>query len=148
MLNYLGVGFSILSAIVFIFVKAETRRVDGHVDETQGLINSQEENASNYSSIDNPQETSFFDRMSKTTKRIFGTLLSAFSGIMYAFTYAPIAYIEDNVVGASKNQNDYAFSQSSGILFGSLFYFIVYSMIMKNEPKLYPQVIFPGFISG
>ena len=146
MLNYLGVGFTILSTFVFIFVKTENKKVN----EAEGSINSLDAGSTDYSSINNQdeEERSVFDRMSVTSKRVLGTVLSMFAGVMYAIAYAPILYVQDNYKDASKNQNDYAFSQSTGIFIGSLFYFIIYCIIMKNKPKVYPKIIFPGFVSG
>lgn len=43
---------------------------------------------------------------------------------------------------------NYLFGVYSGILFTSTFYMCVYSVIKRNKPKIYPQVIFPGLISG
>ena len=43
---------------------------------------------------------------------------------------------------------DYLFGVYSGILFTSTGYFFIYSIITGNKPKVYPQVIFPGIVSG
>lgn len=43
---------------------------------------------------------------------------------------------------------DYVFAHFSGIFLASNLYFIIYIIIMKNQPKIYPQVILPGIVSG
>jgi glucose uptake protein GlcU len=43
---------------------------------------------------------------------------------------------------------DYVFSQFCGIYIASVFWMLAYCVAMNNKPKLYPEVVFPGFISG
>ena len=43
---------------------------------------------------------------------------------------------------------DYLFGVYSGILFSSTFYMFAYSAISANKPKIYPNLVFPGIISG
>jgi glucose uptake protein GlcU len=43
---------------------------------------------------------------------------------------------------------DYVFSQFCGIYLASVFWMLVYCVGMNNKPKLYPEAVFPGFISG
>ena len=43
---------------------------------------------------------------------------------------------------------DYVFAHFTGILITSTVYMLIYSAAMKNKPRIYPQVILPGFVSG
>jgi glucose uptake protein GlcU len=43
---------------------------------------------------------------------------------------------------------DYVFSQFCGIYLAAVLWTMVYCVGMGNKPKLYPQVVLPGFISG
>jgi len=43
---------------------------------------------------------------------------------------------------------DYVFAHFTGILITSTVYMLIYSAAMKNKPRVYPQVILPGFVSG
>jgi len=43
---------------------------------------------------------------------------------------------------------DYVFAHFTGILVTSTVYMLIYSASMKNKPRIYPQVILPGFMSG
>lgn len=54
----------------------------------------------------------------------------------------------NTVKDASQDNNDYAFSLSCGIMLSSLFYFIIYCIVLKNKPKIYPEIIFPCFVIG
>jgi len=43
---------------------------------------------------------------------------------------------------------DYVFAHFTGILVTSTVYMLIYSAFMKNKPRIYPEVILPGFLSG
>ena len=43
---------------------------------------------------------------------------------------------------------DYVFAHFTGILVTSTVYMLIYCIAMKNKPRIYPQVILPGFLSG
>ena len=42
----------------------------------------------------------------------------------------------------------YAFSQFSGTLLASTVYFLIYCLVKRNKPDLYPEAVGPGFLSG
>lgn len=43
---------------------------------------------------------------------------------------------------------DYVFAHFTGILLTSILYFIIYCIIKKNQPIVYPKAILPAFASG
>ena len=43
---------------------------------------------------------------------------------------------------------DYVFAHFTGILVTSTIYMLIYSAAMMNKPRIYPEVILPGFMSG
>ena len=43
---------------------------------------------------------------------------------------------------------DYVFAHYTGILVCSTVYMLIYSAVMKNNPRVYPAVVLPGFVSG
>ncbi len=94
------------------------------------------------------QNASFFDRLDPKLKRITGTGLACFSGIMYGLTFTPELYVVDNYENASQNGLDYVFSLYTGILVTSVVYFTIYCVLKKNRPEVNPQAILPGLISG
>ncbi|XP_020849737.1 transmembrane protein 144 isoform X3 [Phascolarctos cinereus] len=82
-------------------------------------------------------------------------VLAVTSGILYGCSFVPIIYIKDHgkrndsiYAGSSQYDLDYVFAHFSGIFVTSTLYFLAYCMIMKNNPKVYPQAILPGFFSG
>uniref|UniRef100_A0A1X7T8R9 Uncharacterized protein n=1 Tax=Amphimedon queenslandica TaxID=400682 RepID=A0A1X7T8R9_AMPQE len=48
----------------------------------------------------------------------------------------------------SCNKLDYIIGHFTGIFLVSTFWFAVYSLYMRNRPKVYPKVILPALISG
>ncbi|XP_077617573.1 transmembrane protein 144 isoform X2 [Crocuta crocuta] len=84
-----------------------------------------------------------------------GCSLAVISGIFYGSTFVPVIYIKDHskrndsiYAGASQYDLDYVFAHFSGIFLTSTVYFLAYCIAMKNNPKLYPEAVLPGFLSG
>ncbi|KAH9513939.1 hypothetical protein Btru_031800 [Bulinus truncatus] len=90
----------------------------------------------------------FIENFSPMRKRIIGTVLSVFSGIMYGINFTPSIYVKEHYANASQNDLDYTFAQFSGIYVTSSIYFFLYCAFQKNKPKVYPKVILPGIVSG
>ncbi|XP_049564996.1 transmembrane protein 144 isoform X2 [Orcinus orca] len=100
-------------------------------------------------------EHSWVDKLSTVQNRLVGCSLAVISGILYGSTFVPIIYIKDHskrndsiYAGASQNDLDYVFAHFSGIFLASTVYFLAYCIAMKNNPKLYPKAVLPGFLSG
>ncbi|OWF41287.1 transmembrane protein 144-like [Mizuhopecten yessoensis] len=93
-------------------------------------------------------EDSFIERMSPARRRIVGLILSLVSGVLYGQMFTGATHVQDNVTGASQNGLDYVFACFCGIYLSSTVYYCIYTIIMKNRPRVYPKVIFPGIISG
>ena len=142
-MNYAGVAISCVSVVVFVFVKTETDIVESHMK-----VDEKEESINEVLTEKQQQQKAADNKRSSLLKKVAGIFLSSFAGIMFAFSYAPILYCQNNYPGASQNQNDYSFSYNSGIFLGSLFYFIVYCVVKKNKPIIYPECMFPAIISG
>jgi hypothetical protein len=82
--------------------------------------------------------------MSTLVKRILGISLSIFSGLMYGQSNTPVTYVRNNYPDASTNALDHIFSYYTGILGGSVIYFVIYCAANKNTPILFPKVILPA----
>ena len=141
LMNYIGIGLALISAIFYIFVKSETRiaqiaQIESveTTNSTQVLINSDE------------NQLDFFDRLNPVKKRLIGISLAITTGIIYGQCNTPVLYTTQ--INESKNYLDYMFSYYTGILLGSLIYFVIYCLIKKNKPIVYPQIILPGLVSG
>uniref|UniRef100_A0A8C5P7Q5 Transmembrane protein 144 n=1 Tax=Leptobrachium leishanense TaxID=445787 RepID=A0A8C5P7Q5_9ANUR len=150
-LNYAGAGLCVLSAIIFLFVKTDVKRSTSTSDsESEPLlrtnINSQENSIT---------DESWVDKLSPFKKRIIGSLMALVAGILYGSSFIPVLYIKDHskrnesiYAGSSQFDLDYVFAHFSGIFITSTVYFLIYCTVMKNQPKVYPRAILPGFISG
>ncbi|GFR90982.1 transmembrane protein 144 [Elysia marginata] len=92
----------------------------------------------------------FIEDLPPRAKKLIGYALCLFSGICYGLNFVPSIYVQDNYghKGATKNGLDYVFAQFCGIYLAGAVYFYIYCLIKKNSPKVYPQAILPGFLSG
>ncbi|XP_052274889.1 transmembrane protein 144-like isoform X5 [Dreissena polymorpha] len=158
-LNDIGVILAVLSAVLFSMVKntISTEGLDqtvtlSDVNETSPLI--QQNKDGSIADSGEVQSGSYIDRMSPGAKRIFGISLSLVSGVFYGQMFTPSIYIMDNYMvnngteKVSQEALDYVFSTFTGILATSTVYFLIYAAIQKNQPKVYPRAILPGFVSG
>lgn len=150
-LNYVGVALAALSGLFYLFVKPES----SVPEERQSLVSApiaeittENEVAVILSNNDNPPSDAFFDRLSIKTKRTVGVTMAIVSGFLYAFTFTPALYVQDNYNGASQNGLDYVFSLYTGIFVSSIFYFTLYCIFKKNKPQVFPKVILPALVSG
>nr|XP_039250599.1 transmembrane protein 144-like [Styela clava] len=152
--NYISIGLAMLSTVFWLFVESDTSTSGRQLEEDENrLLNSVIPEAEIIvpDSTDKEMEEddeSWTDRLSLRGKRIVGCLLSVFSGTLYGVSFAPVIHIKDNYKGASQKDLDYVFAHFCGILATSSVYFIIYCIIKKNKPKVYPSVILPGIISG
>ncbi|XP_053316222.1 transmembrane protein 144 [Spea bombifrons] len=150
-LNYAGAALSALSAIIFLFVKTEVKSaVLVTESESTPLLRT----TINWAENTNTDE-SWVDKLSPFQKRIIGSLMAVVAGILYGSSFVPVLYIKDHsknnesmYAGSSQFDLDYVFAHFSGIFLTSTVYFLIYCAAMKNHPKVYPQAILPGFISG
>ena len=96
-------------------------------------------------------ETSWTDKLTDAQKQIFGVAASAVSGLLYGANFNPPQYVVDHpdaFPGASKDLADYVFPHFCGILLTSICIVQAYAAASRNAPKVYPEIVLPGFISG
>ncbi|XP_025917003.1 transmembrane protein 144 isoform X3 [Apteryx rowi] len=148
-LNYIGAGLSLLSAVIFFFVKTEVQSSSASLESTPLL----RESSINLS--ENNSDDSWVNRLSPARKRVVGCSLAVVAGILYGSSFVPVLYIKDHgrrngtiYTGASQFDLDYVFAHFSGIFLTSTIYFLIYCAVRKNKPDVYPQAILPGFVSG
>jgi hypothetical protein len=156
-LNYIGVLLAATSGLFYLFVKSESitnvqdreQLIDGRdVSSTENFSNINNSNAINNTTTSSNSPETFFDNLSSPSKRILGTCMACLSGILYAFTFTPALYVQDNYKEASQNALDYVFSLYTGIYLSSVMYFTIYCIIKKSKPQVYPRVILPALVSG
>ena len=116
-LNYAGVAITAVSGLFYLFIKNETRANE----DSQSLINNDPTDINHITDIsvvlnnENPEnESNLFTRLNPNAKRIIGIVLSCTSGVLFAFTFTPALYVQDNYPDASKNALDYVFSLYTG----------------------------------
>jgi len=159
-LNYVGVAIACVATMLYILVKSEPQKViqDNDVEgrdlaqENIGNTNIQGgekeplvEKEPNHAEI----STSWVDKLTVNQKRVIGVILSLLSGLFYGSNFDPPQYILDHPTDDYKpTALDLVFSHFSGIYVTSTFYFLIYCLVMKNKPKIYPEVTFPSFLSG
>uniref|UniRef100_A0A8B9F1M7 Transmembrane protein 144 n=1 Tax=Amazona collaria TaxID=241587 RepID=A0A8B9F1M7_9PSIT len=143
-LNYIGAGLSLLSAVIFLFIKTEVQSSSASLESTPLLRESV-----------NTSDDSWVNRLSPAKKRLIGCSLAVVAGILYGSSFVPVLYIKDHgrrnetvYAGASQFDLDYVFAHFSGIFLTSTVYFLIYCAVRKNKPNVYPQAILPGFVSG
>lgn len=154
-LDFMGVAFCLIALFLFFFVtpeEAELKLKKKTRDNEPLLIDTTDSNT-NYGSINKPsrdlsEDSSIYDKINPALKKLVGVLFALVCGLLIALSYIPILYIENNYPNASQDQNDYALSYNTGLFLGSLVLFIIYCIVNKNQPKVYPEAILPTFIAG
>ncbi|XP_067324576.1 transmembrane protein 144-like [Anolis sagrei] len=149
--SYFGAGLSVLSIIVFLFEKTDVESSPpiSEYDVSSILVNAAE------TETDNNNDVSWVDSLSPLKKRAIGCFLAAIAGILYGSSFVPMLYIKDhakkNAVGyegASQNDIDYVPAQFIGVFVISTIYFFIYVGVRNYHPKVYPETIIPGLLSG
>uniref|UniRef100_A0AAY4A800 Transmembrane protein 144 n=1 Tax=Denticeps clupeoides TaxID=299321 RepID=A0AAY4A800_9TELE len=132
-LNYCGAGLCVFSGFVFFFVKSDVQR-SALSEET-------------------PLSYDVFSYFLSLSLR--GYSMAVVAGLLYGSSFIPVLYIKNHATkpdspyqGASQFDLDYVFAQFSGIFLTSTIYFLIYCIVMRNKPKVFPKAILPGFVSG
>ena len=90
-MNYVGVSFAALSAIFYLFVKSETNSTNSSASNETDESSSERApliddiTAINESRADATNNQNFIEGLNPKVKRIVGTSLAVFSGILYVF---------------------------------------------------------------
>lgn len=167
LLNYGGVLFCIISAIIFSFLKPEIRKIKEQEQKTLPTLSNGQYNTfgpiNNSASLMSPSEeclllptnvkrtedvTIFVDRLSPMKKKFSGIVMCVISGVLYGQTYTPSTYIQQSYSHSSQFGMDYAFATMCGLFVGNTFYFSVYCLVRRNFPRVYPRASFPGLCTG
>lgn len=172
-LNTLGVLFAVAALGVFFFVKPDlsgdkpaaksVNEDDDHESAYAGLLYKENElgltkpssigglNDGQSVTAEETEEPSWTDKLTPKQKQLFGVSASIASGLLYGCNFDPPSYVADHIdqfPGASTDLSTYIFPHFCGIFITSVFFVQAYALYSRNSPKVYPEVIFPGFISG
>lgn len=102
------------------------------------------------------EERSWVDNLPPAAKSTLGITLSIISGLCYGTNFNPPQYIadhngpNDSFPGAPGPSDlwKYVFPHFCGIFLASTVFTLIYAAAARNAPRLYPQIVLPGFISG
>ncbi|CAI8041520.1 Transmembrane protein 144, partial [Geodia barretti] len=95
------------------------------------------------------EDYSWTDKLGVWPRRIIGFSLALVAGVFFGTQFIVIEYMKLCTDRAhSCSDINYLFGHYSGILLASTFYFVVYCLLMKNRPRVYPKAILPGLLSG
>jgi glucose uptake protein GlcU len=127
---------------------------------------------------ENDEDFSWTDRLGVWPRRIIGFSLALLAGLFFGTQFIFIQYLKfctdeahtcngrtlhgsqpsaisrttslppPSSFPPSTSDTDYLFGHFSGILLASTFYLVIYSVVKRNRPCVYPRVIVPGLISG
>ncbi|XP_059700437.1 transmembrane protein 144 isoform X3 [Haemorhous mexicanus] len=89
-LNYIGAGLSLISAVIFLFIKTEVQSSSTSLESTpllrESSINVSEETT----------EDSWVNKLSPAKRRLIGCSLAVVAGILYGSSFVPVLYIKDH----------------------------------------------------
>jgi len=146
-LNYVGVGLTCVSLLIFSAVDSHGKEQPSIGDRNNHIADGHLENGSQVDAstklLDDPD---FTDNLSQTLKKALGMLLSLFSGLFYGANFFPITLAVEK--GIFESRMDATFSHFTGILGTHLIYFIVYSVYTHNSPQLFQRAVLPGACTG
>ncbi|XP_061849106.1 transmembrane protein 144 isoform X2 [Colius striatus] len=110
-LNYIGAGLSLLSAVIFLFIKTDVQSSPASLESTPLL----RENSINVS--EDPSDDSWVNRLSPAKKRLVGCSLAVVAGVLYGSSFVPVLYIKDH---GRRNATIYAGASQFGFVSGVL----------------------------
>jgi len=145
-LNNFGPVFGVLAMLVYVFIKPT-------LPEESNVNKMEDEESNEKNSLSMIDEFSEFETkpsfLNANVKRILGAALALTIGLIYGVTLVPFQKWYDAQEDHSQtNALMFVISHYSGVFLMSSFVFIVYTIIKKNKPVIFPQTIFPAMISG
>jgi glucose uptake protein GlcU len=158
-LNYTSVILAAVSAIFFLFIKSSNapRTPRSNVPDSEQAPVEMVKSGSIPVETEEILETDFpfLNKLSDPVQKTLGCFLAAAAGIFYGLMFIPDQYIRDHPEKFIYKNNlppnnglYYVSSQYAGILFTSLFYFILYTLFKRNKPVINPSIALPAMISG
>lgn len=90
----------------------------------------------------------FIEGLSPMSKKVGGVIIAIITGVCFSVNFIPAQHLIDYDDNCSNDQLDYIFTHFTGFLLMTLVAFMVYNILMKNRPVVYPRLALPAFISG
>ncbi|XP_031424535.1 transmembrane protein 144b isoform X2 [Clupea harengus] len=151
LLNYCGAALCLFSSCMFVCVKSDLQPCI----RTSPILENSPLLTDRLNSDLFDSSGTWPDNVSPKYKRLLGCSLAILAGIFYGCSFVPVLYIKNQAsnnasifVGASLNDIEYCFAQYNGIFLTSTIYFLVYCVVMKNRPRIYPRSVLPAVFSG
>eukprot|EP01133_Synstelium_polycarpum_P011473 gene11473-13375_t len=150
-LNWIGFGSIVVAMCIFFFIKPTIEKDEkrGSVYEYSAIVD--DPIAINYKSpsVSDENEKLIFEKIPPPFNTLFGIALAVFSGILYGVNMVPMTLWTQDQKNAGHDPSPLAFifCHFSGIFLFNTVVFMLYALI-KRPPQLFPQTVFPSFISG
>uniref|UniRef100_A0A7E4VZK1 Transmembrane protein 144 n=1 Tax=Panagrellus redivivus TaxID=6233 RepID=A0A7E4VZK1_PANRE len=159
-MNYAGLVLTIVSGIMFVFVKSEENESTPQEPkkdtplknpppmDTGDASNNNSATSESTASTDLPSvdKKVSLPKLSKT--KIICIAMSVALGILHGFMMTPIVYIQDTDSNASQNVLDYVFSHYCGVFTFSTLYFFAYTLVMRGKPYIHAELVLPSILYG
>uniref|UniRef100_A0A914CXN3 Uncharacterized protein n=1 Tax=Acrobeloides nanus TaxID=290746 RepID=A0A914CXN3_9BILA len=171
-MNYIGVIITLLSGIMFVFVKNEPSSsasydIAENTDSNSRIRMNSIRNS--YQSTDEIGTVEGFGRLkedpqletnhsklvkwvhdSLSKEKLFYIALSVCLGLLHGMFLTPITIAQNTKLypDASQNVLDYVFSHFSAVFFFSTIYFFAYAAYKKNRPYTSPELVLPSVAYG
>jgi len=154
-LNYTGIVFTVLSVGLYAFVKPSLKTDEEDVEDhslngekMDYLLDKRQVNTEESKTDDS---FAMIERLPEAWKRALGVSLAILSGLFYGVNFDPPQWLIDHSNSENGNSTaglDYVWSHFCGIFLSSTSYFLIYCLLKRNKPSIYPGLIVPGVISG
>jgi glucose uptake protein GlcU len=148
-MNWLSMGFVVLSMIVFFFIKPTIETLPKHKREEE------EEPLTKGGDIqqEGPADGSFVDQIPAAYRNIIGGALAIGSGMLYGVNMVPMMLWtqKEQREGRDPGPLDFVFSHFAGIYLYSTAIFVLYCLyncFYGRPPKIFPEAALPSMISG
>ncbi|KAI6194771.1 Protein of unknown function DUF1632 domain containing protein [Aphelenchoides besseyi] len=134
-MNYIGVVLTLISGIIFVFVKTkQTEEVEFDNLEKPERVSS--------------THTRHLKKLHISKKKLFYIFLAIVNGLLLGLQLAPITYIKENYPNKSQNTIDYLFSFYSTTFIFALLYFAIYSAIKRERAFINGNLVLPSVAYG
>ncbi|KAI6197360.1 hypothetical protein M3Y94_01214800 [Aphelenchoides besseyi] len=130
-MNYIGVFLTLISGIIFVFVKTE------QAQEVE------------FDNLEKPERSSsthtrHLKKLYISKKKLFYIFLAVLHGLLLGLQLAPITYIKENYPNKSQHTIDYLFSFYSTTFIFGLLYFAIYAGIKRERSFINGNLVLPS----
>uniref|UniRef100_A0A7E4VKV9 Transmembrane protein 144 n=1 Tax=Panagrellus redivivus TaxID=6233 RepID=A0A7E4VKV9_PANRE len=156
-MNYAGLAITILSGVMFIFVKTDEESAEHERGAEPTLpefdVPSKAESVklstmSEAASVTPGEGKRRFKLPAISPKKVTCVLMSMTLGALHALMTTPIIYVQNNQKNASQNVLDYVFSHFVGIFVTTTLIFFCYTIYKRGKPFVDGRLVIPSGLFG